>query len=117
MSATTFETKVVVEGSTVLATFVGEAEADDFESIAKFVAEVQSATGRAGANRVVADIRDLSFATSSCLKVLAGWVIDVEEAGAAYTVEFLSNVKHHWQRRSLQALAACAPGVVQVSVS
>ena len=107
-----FHTKHVVDGDMVIATFVGTAESDNFEALAAFVREVDDAAGRA--RRVVADLRDLGFATSSCLKVLAGWVLMVEERSAPYTVEFLSNPQHSWQRRSLRALEACAPGVVRV---
>ena len=108
---------LVVDGTTVVAKFSGNAESDDYEPMAKFIGDVQTAATRANATRVVADLRELEFATSSCLKVLAGWVITIEEQSAPYTVEFLSNPQHAWQRRSLRALEVCAPAVVRVKVS
>lgn len=110
-------TSLAVDGATVIAIFSGNAESDDFEAMAAFVAKIDAAARSANATRVVADLRELGFATSSCLKVLAGWVINLEEQAAPYAVEFLSNTKHSWQRRSLRALEACAPAVVRVKTS
>lgn len=110
-------TSVAVDGTTVIAIFSGNAESDHFEAMAGFVAKLDEEATKAKATRVVADIRELSFATSSCLKVLAGWVIAQEERNAPYAVEFLSNTAHSWQRRSLRALEACAPSVVRVKTS
>lgn len=117
MSSEGLDTSLAVDGATVIAKFSGNAESDNFEAMASFVAQVDTAANTAKATRVVADLRELGFATSSCLKVLAGWVINLEERSAPYTVEFLSNTQHSWQRRSLRALEACAPAVVRVKTS
>jgi len=117
MSSERLQTSLAVDGTTVIAKFSGNAESDDFEAMATFVAKVETAASTAQARRVVADLRELEFATSSCLKVFAGWVINVEERSAPYTVEFVSNTQHSWQRRSLRALEACAPAVVRVKAS
>lgn len=112
-----FRTNLEVGGDDIRASFHGSAESDHFEQLARFVEEIESAAKRGSAKRVVADLRDLEFATSSCLKVFAGWVISVEERDHKYKVEFLANPQHSWQRRSLNALAACAPAVVQVTTA
>jgi hypothetical protein len=115
VGASQFSTNLAVDGAGVTAFYRGSAESDGFDALAKFIDEIDAAAKREGAMRVSADVRDLEFATSSCLKVLAGWVISVEERSDQYIVEFLGNSKHSWQRRSLRALAACAPAVVQVT--
>lgn len=117
MSIAPFRTSLAVDGSTVTVTLHGNAESDNFEELARLVSEVDAAATKVNAQRVVADLRDLEFATSSCLKVLAGWLIDIEERSAPYQVEVLANHKHSWQRRSLQALSACAPAVMQIKPS
>ena len=109
-------TNVAVDGTTLIATLQGSAESDVFEQLSSFIGELQGQAARSGAKRVVADLRTLEFATSSCLKVLSVWVMAVAQS-EQYTVEFLSSPQHSWQRRSLQALAACAPEVVQVRTS
>lgn len=114
MSSEALHTSLAVDGTTIIAKFSGTAESETFEAMAAFVTLVQTTATTANATRVVADLRELEFATSSCLKVLAGWVISVEERSAPYTVEFVSNTQHSWQRRSLRALEACAPAVVRV---
>lgn len=117
MSSEGLTTSLAVDGTTIIAKLSGNAESDNFEAMAAFIAQVESAASTEKATRVVADLRELAFATSSCLKVLAGWVISVEERSAPYTVEFVSNTQHSWQRRSLRALEACAPTVVRVKAS
>ena len=117
MGSEGLQTSLAVDGVSVTAIFSGNAESDDFEAMAAFVGKVDAGARTANATRVVADLRELGFATSSCLKVLAGWVIKLEEEAGPYTVEFVSNTKHSWQRRSLRALEACAPAVVLVKTS
>jgi hypothetical protein len=89
----------------------GAAESGTFDVLAATLAEIHGKTPA----RVVVDLRQLEFATSSCLKVLANWVIGASELDTPYKIQFHSNTKHSWQRRSLHALAAVAPGIVEVS--
>jgi hypothetical protein len=117
MPSTELRTRLVVEAGGLTATFQGCAESDTFDQLAQFVQQIEREATRGSATRVVADLRDLEFATSSCLKIFAGWLVGLAEQETPYRVEFLANSKHHWQRRSLQALAACAPSVVEVKTS
>lgn len=115
MASSEFRTRLAIEAGGLTATFCGSAESDSFEQLTKFVAQIESEVARGSATLVIADLRELEFATSSCLKVFAGWLIGIEESKTPYRVEFLASQKHSWQRRSLRALAACAPSVVQVT--
>jgi hypothetical protein len=53
---------------------------------------------------------------SSCLKALVTWLSNVQRRPATqqYKIRFLQEPAAHWQMRSLGALAAFAPGIVQV---
>jgi hypothetical protein len=117
MPITPFRTALAAEGTTVTATFQGNAESDNFEELAEFMRVLDAEVTRTSASCVVADLRELEFATSSCLKVFATWLIEIEERAVPYRVEFLANNNHSWQRRSLRALAACAPAVMQIKPS
>jgi hypothetical protein len=73
----------------------------------------------AGSTRsVIADLRQLEFASSSCLKQVVSWLKRVQELDERrrYKVVFRSNPAHSWQRRSLGALADFAAGFVEVTV-
>jgi hypothetical protein len=109
------QTNVSIEPDVITVTISGAAESGSFDQLASTFQEVHGKASAAPAARVVVDIRQLEFATSSCLKVLANWVIGASELDTPYRVEFRSNSKHAWQRRSLHALAAVAPGIVEVT--
>lgn len=106
-------TSVTVEDTTVVATLAGTAESDARGQLSSFIEEVQRQAAHAAATHVVADIRALEFATAAFLDVLSVWVTSAAES-ARYTIEFLSSPDHAWQRRSLDALIACAPEIVRV---
>jgi hypothetical protein len=108
---------MVVESGRVIARMGGSADADAFQELATFIDQVEQEVGKSSVDRVVADLRELEFATSSCLKVLATWLMTVAERPHRYHIEFLSNPEHRWQRRSLNALSACAPELVEVRAS
>lgn len=109
-------TNVTVEGTTLDVTLEGTAETDARGQLFSFIDEVQREATRAAATRAVVDIRTLEFASASCLDVLSVWISAVAES-ARYTIEFVSSPDHAWQRRSLDALIACAPDIVRVRTS
>ena len=65
---------------------------------------------------VVVDLRELVFMNSSCLKAMVTWLGKVQERPPTqrYRVRFLKEPAAHWQVRSLHALVAFAPDIVQV---
>jgi len=71
---------------------------------------------KSSAPAVIADLRGLEFASSSCLKAFVTWLQRVQELDATrrYKVKFRSNPRFSWQRRSLGALAAFASSVVEI---
>lgn len=102
-------------GALVL-TCSGSAESDSFEALTAALDSLHAKTLESSGQAVVVDLRTLSFATSSCLKVFVSWLQRVQELEdpQRYKVQFKSNAKHAWQRRSLAALRAFASGVVEV---
>lgn len=90
--------------------------ADAAGPIESFIAELGAEAQRVRASRVVADLRELEFATTACIKLLANWLVTIADQDDPYTVELRSNPRHSWQRRSLSILASCAPGRVEVTV-
>src|SRR5438105_1818256 len=103
-------TSITADGSVLIATIGGSAETAELDALSAFMNQLRSEADRIGAKRVVVDLRELEFATSSNLKVFAAWLIDVGDRPDRYTVELVSNPAHSWQRRSLRPIAACAPG-------
>lgn len=107
------ETSVTVEAQGIAVTIVGTAESNAAEALASLFGDVHV---RAASEQrdVVVDVRALRFATSSCLRVFADWVLGATEGSAPYKIVFLSSPKHSWQRRSLGALVTASNGRVEV---
>ena len=81
-----------------------------------FVAEVDREASIGPVTEVVVDMRQLAFMNSSCLKTLVTWLNNVRQrpASAQYLIRFLQDRTAYWQERSLAALKAFAPAIVQV---
>ena len=104
------------EGSTLVLTCSGCAESASFDTLSAALSAVHQDAMKRSAQSVIADVRALEFASSSCLKAFVNWLQHVQELddGQRYKVRFRSNPRHSWQRRSLGALAAFAAGVVEI---
>ena len=105
-----------VESQRVVLTCSGSAETEAVEQLLATLDDVHRSAVNALARQVVADLRGLEFASSSCLKAFVTWlqrILELDEAHR-YHVLFRSNPRHSWQRRSLGALAAFAGNVVQI---
>lgn len=104
------------EGATIILTCSGSAETDALSQLRVVLSTLHEEALRTSTREVVADIRALEFATSSCLKELVTWLMRIIELDddRRYQVRFRSNPRHSWQRRSLGALAAFAGNVVQI---
>jgi hypothetical protein len=104
------------EGDVIVLTCTGSAESDARGELAATLEEIHSSAVKTPTHEVIADIRDLSFASTPCLKAFLGWLQRVQELedDQRYRVRFRSNPSHMWQRRSLAALRAFASGVVEI---
>ena len=105
-----------IDDQRVVLTCSGSAETDALEQLAATLHDVHQSALRAPARQVVADVRALEFASSSCLKAFVSWLQQIQELDESqrYRVLFRSNPRHSWQRRSLGALAAFAGNVVTI---
>ncbi|MBX3158694.1 MAG: hypothetical protein KF773_22185 [Deltaproteobacteria bacterium] len=104
------------EGHVVTLRCAGSAETEALPQLRGVLDALHERAVAGAASEVVADVRDLEFASSSCLKAFVGWlqrVIELDEP-ARYQVRFRSNPRHSWQRRSLGALAAFAGDLVRI---
>jgi hypothetical protein len=104
------------DGGNVVITCLGSAETEALSTLASALDAVHKDAIETSAGSVIADIRGLEFASSSCLKAFVTWLQRVQELDDdhRYKVKFRSNPRHSWQRRSLGALAAFASGVVEI---
>ena len=104
------------DGETMHLTCLGSAESGAMTQLAQAIDGVHAEAIGSPTREVIADIRGLEFASSSCLKVFVTWLQRVKELEDTqrYRVVFRSNPRHSWQRRSLGALAAFAGNVVAI---
>ena len=109
-------TNVAREGNKVVLTCSGSAETEALTTLHSVLSGLHEAILLDPVPTVVADVRALEFASSSCLKAFVTWLQRVQELGdqQRYQIVFRSNPRHMWQRRSLGALAAFASGVVTI---
>jgi hypothetical protein len=95
---------------------VGNADMEVLPAMTPFLRQLHDELGRAGIREIKVDLRELLFMNSSCLKSFVLWISSVSKLppDSAYRIRFLSNSRLHWQRRSLEALRAFAPQVVEI---
>lgn len=95
---------------------VGNADSQAKDHLQAFLQEAHVTAQSQGASRVLIDLRHLEFMNSACLKAFVSWLAEVRslERDKQYRIFFLSNVRIHWQRRSLHALQCFAQDLVQV---
>lgn len=104
------------EGDVIVLTCTGSAESEALGELASTLEQLHASAMKTSAEEVIADIRDLTFASTPCLKAFVLWLQRVQELDDEnrYRVRFRSDPKHSWQRRSLNALRAFASGVVEI---
>jgi hypothetical protein len=110
------EHSITRDGGRLVLLLSGSAETESLPALNQILAGIHEDAVRSSIPTVLVDLRELEFASSSCLKAFVTWLQRVQELEGAnrYTVVFRSEPKHSWQRRSLGALAAFASGVVQI---
>jgi len=103
-------------GTAVTLTCTGCAETESLLQLSSALEAAHADAISSAAERVVADLRGLEFASSSCLKAFVSWLQRVVEleGDRRYRIVFLANPRHGWQRRSLAALAAFGGDLVAI---
>ncbi|HEY4181849.1 MAG TPA: STAS domain-containing protein [Kofleriaceae bacterium] len=110
MSYAPLSTAAARDGDTLVITCTGSAETESFDMLAAALEKAHHDALDTSCRTVVADLRGLEFASSSCLKAFVSWFHQVADLSgdARYTVRIRSNPRHAWQPRSLRALTAFA---------
>lgn len=109
-----FRTATAVADGAVQVRFIGTADSSVVEPTDAFLKAVHTQAVAAKVPRVVIDMQDLEFITSSCLAKLIAWVAEVEGTPEAYKIHFRIASRMRWQERSVKAIVAVAPGVVVI---
>jgi hypothetical protein len=111
-----FEARSEIDGARVTLHLLGNADLLAKDRLAAFLGAADDEAVAAAVPEVVADLRELAFMNSSCLKTLVAWIGKVQDRPAPerYLIRFLKEPAAHWQTRSLDVLATLAPGIVHV---
>jgi hypothetical protein len=107
------------DGTHLVLTCSGSAESEASGALFTTLAGLHERAVGDARRAVIADIRELEFASSSCIKAFVAWLQQIQQLDDAqrYKVRFRSNPRYAWQQRSLNALAAFAAGVVEIEPS
>lgn len=97
--------------SEITVRLVGEAESTAGDELQVLLDQMHAEALAHQSTRVIVDLGELSFATSSFLKVLFSWVMSVVEE-PAYRIKLVPGAAHAWQKRSLAAITAIAGGIL-----
>lgn len=116
MQESDFAAQATSSARRVQVRLTGTADLNVKSQLDRFLHEVHSQAQRCVAEEVTVDVRELEFMNSSCLKSFVWWISTVQEqAGdAKYRIVFVSSPSVYWQRRSLNALACLANGIISI---
>jgi hypothetical protein len=116
IESTEFRATIQPQGNTLQLYMWGNADLRVKDALDDFLTKVDGQAKTGPVDEVVVDLRELLFMNSSCLKALVTWLSAVQRKPQPeqYKIRFLRQPDAHWQVRSLGALAAFAPGIVQV---
>ncbi|MDC0677354.1 hypothetical protein [Sorangium atrum] len=76
---------------------------------------LQAEVARLSVSAVEFDVRSLYFLNSSCLKAFISFICGLAGQGLKCRVQFLTDARLGWQRRSLTALERMSPELVSIA--
>ncbi|WP_437618740.1 hypothetical protein [Sorangium sp. So ce1151] len=79
-----------------------------------FLKDMQSEALRLRVSAVEFDVRALYFLNSSCLKAFISFISRLGSQGLRCKIQFLTDARLGWQRRSLTALERMSPELVSI---
>jgi hypothetical protein len=111
-----FRADAVIEPGRLVLQLWGNADLRVKDKLDDFLGGADAHATSSGLEEVVADLRQLAFMNSSCLKALATWLSRVHERvdGERYRIRFLRDPAAQWQARSLPFLAKLGTPFVTV---
>ncbi|WP_433929015.1 hypothetical protein AB3662_36100 [Sorangium cellulosum] len=110
-----FAIERTVSNDTLCVKVTGTGDMAAVAPLGLFLEDLQSEALRLRVSAVVFDVRALYFLNSSCLKAFISFVFSLTGQGLRCKVEFLTDARLGWQRRSLTALERIAPELVSIA--
>jgi hypothetical protein len=92
----------------------GTGDMDAIQAISEYLPTVHDELLRLAIPEVAFDFRELAFMNSSCFKSFVTFIDNAKSAQPGYRIRFMTASRHHWQRRSLEALRRLAMGLVTI---
>ncbi|WP_437499265.1 hypothetical protein [Sorangium sp. So ce1099] len=80
-----------------------------------FLKDMQSEAMRLRVSAVEFDVRALYFLNSSCLKAFISFISRLGSQGLRCKIQFVTDARLGWQRRSLTALERMSPELVSIA--
>jgi hypothetical protein len=90
----------------------GIGDSRSHEELGVFLTQVHVLAVERGVDRVVADMRDLEFLSSSCIKQTVNWVLAASDA--RYRIHIVTSAQYRWQATSFATLRRLAPETVSM---
>ena len=102
-----FEVAANRDGEELLLRTSGTADARVEPELAALLDRVHVRVLGDGIRRVIVDLRELEFMTSSWFKGFVTWIVRVRRLPEPeqYHIRFRPSAQHHWQKRSLHAIS------------
>ncbi|WP_433926962.1 hypothetical protein AB3662_28770 [Sorangium cellulosum] len=82
-----------------------------------FLKDLQAEAARLRVSAIEFDVRALYFLNSSCLKAFISFICGLPGLGLRCKVQFVTDARLGWQRRSLTALERMSPDLVSITES
>ena len=107
--------EVLRDPSSVRLKVSGDANLDAVAGVAAALDDAHTRAVSEGCDRVIVDVTQLEFMNSTCFKKVLSWIGRVVAmVPPPYMIQFVSDPRIGWQKRSLHALEAFAVGIVTV---
>ncbi|WP_437630246.1 hypothetical protein [Sorangium sp. So ce854] len=109
-----FGIEPVLREDTLAVKLAGTGDMSAAGPLGTFLKDLGAEAARLRVGVVQFDVRNLYFLNSSCLKALISFICGLAGLGLRCKVQFVTDARLGWQRRSLTALERMSPDVVSI---
>lgn len=113
LEQSTFGIEPELRATELALAFRGTGDLDAVEALGEYLETAFEDVRRLGLASIRFDFRELEFMNSSCFKAFVTFIERSKELPSLQIV-FVTDPRHHWQRRSLEAPRRLAMGRVSV---